>query len=192
MGRVEELSISVRLALTAHVVLVPPCLPEVQPQPHRHCYFLDCPRKCRLRPLLCFHNLFTCHHALQRRWKDEKSPALSVLRANTLYWPYWYDFVSDTVKCWTPKIGKHFGPNSAQVEMMSQTVPSAMWPGYRDWGIRLSNEQHKDISVIMRITRMPNLAAISRADIIVMSASQWGPHQRYTFLGDSFSKVIGA
>ena len=41
----------------------------------------------------------TCHHALQRRWKDEKSPALSVLRTDTLYLPYRYDFVSDTVKC---------------------------------------------------------------------------------------------
>ena len=59
-------------------------------------------------------------------------------------------------------------------------------------GLRPSNEQHKDISVIMRITRVPNSAAISRADIIVMSASPWGPHHRYNFLGDSFSKVIGA
>ena len=27
--------------IPVHVALVPPCLPEVQHQPHRHCYFLD-------------------------------------------------------------------------------------------------------------------------------------------------------
>ena len=44
-----------------------------------------------------------------------------------------------------------------------------------------ANEQHEYISVIMRITRVPNSAAISRCDIIVMSAI--GTHHRDNFLG---------
>ena len=59
-------------------------------------------------------------------------------------------------------------------------------------GLRPSNEQHKDISVIMRITRVPNSTAIGRGDIIEMSASPWGPHHRYNFVGDSLSTIIGA
>ena len=51
-----------RLSVRGHdkcviLLLVPPLLrlkalvPGVQRQPHRHCYFLDCPRNVRLQPL---------------------------------------------------------------------------------------------------------------------------------------------
>ncbi len=43
-------------------------------------------------------------------------------------------------------------------------------------------EQHEEISVIMRITRVPNSAATTRCDIIVISASPLGTHH-HNFLG---------
>ena len=45
-----------------------------------------------------------------------------------------------------------------------------------------ANEQHKEISVIIRITRGPNSAATTRCDIIVISASPLGTHHRDNFL----------
>ena len=54
-GLTPELPVIVMLVPS---VLVPPLLrlqalvPMVKRQPHRVCYFLDCPRKCRRRPAL--------------------------------------------------------------------------------------------------------------------------------------------
>ena len=60
-----------------------------------------------------------------------KSPTIRILNADTLSLPYRCDVVANTVKYWIHKRCKHFQPNSAQVELMSQMVSSAMWPGCR-------------------------------------------------------------
>ena len=77
-----------------------------------------------------FHDLFTrgSPNTVER---PGKFPAIRILSADILSLPYRYDVVSDTVKYWIHKRCKHFGPNSAQVELMSQIVSSAMWPGCR-------------------------------------------------------------
>ena len=188
MGRVEELPISVRLALPVHVVLVSPCLPEVQHQ--QHCYFLDCPRKFRLRPLLCFHNMFTRVITLSKGgWKTRS-------RQLWVYWgPTHYIYRTDMISYPPPSNVEslRYASTSGQIQHMWNWCPKLFnlqcGLDIVAVGLRPSNEQHKHISVIMRITRVPNSAAISRADIIVMSASPRGPHHRYNFIGDSFSKV---
>ena len=77
-----------------------------------------------------FHDLFTpgSPNTVER---PGKSPAIRILSADILSLPYRYDDVSDTVKYWIHKKCKHFDPNSAQVELMSQIVSSAMRPGCR-------------------------------------------------------------
>ncbi len=71
-----------------------------------------------------------------------KSQTHIILSADTLPLPYIYDVVSDTVKYWIPKRCEHFRPISAQVELMSQIVPSAMWQYTQQTTARRDQRDH--------------------------------------------------
>ena len=135
------------------MVLVPPCLPEVQHQPHRHCYFLDCPRKFRLRPLLCFHNLFTRVITLSKGGGKTRSRQLWVS-----WGPTHYIYRTYMISYPTPSNVEslRYASTSGQIQHMWNWCPKLFHLqcglDIVVGGTRPSNEQHTHISVIMRIT----------------------------------------
>ncbi len=115
--------------------------------------------------------------------RPDNSPALSILSADTLSLAYRYDVQFDTVKYWIPK---RWSP-SGRIQHRWNWCPKLfhMQCGLDIVAVHPENEQHKEISVIMRTIRVPNSAATTSCDIIViiLSASPFGTHHSDNFLG---------
>ena len=75
---------------------------------------------------------------------------------------------------------------------MSQTVPSAMWPGYRGGTltpIKRAAQRHQRDHAYHSSAKLGSHQQ-SRYHRYVRYAM--GPRHRYNYTGDSFSKVVGA